>query len=169
MDRRRFIGDVAGAVVAGPISAIAQKSSTPVIGFINTVSPDGFAYLADAFRRGLNEAGYVVGQNVAIEYRWAEGNIQRLPEMAAELARRPISLIAVGGGSAARAAVKAVTATIPVVFMSGGDPVKEGLVASLSRPGAISLALSSPLPLSTRSDWNCWIRSCHPRLPSQFW
>ena len=106
----------------------------PVIGFLNGGSPAGSAYLAAAFRQGLKEAGHVDGQNVAIEYRWAEGHRDRSQAMARELIRRPVALLAVGGGSAVRLAAKAATSTIPIVFVTGADPIAEGLVTNLARP-----------------------------------
>jgi len=106
----------------------------PVIGFLNGGSPAGSAYLATAFRQGLKETGYVEGQNVAIEFRWTEGHLDRPPMMVAQLVQRPVALIAVGGGSAVRLAAKAATATIPIVFVTGGDPITEGLVTNLGRP-----------------------------------
>jgi putative tryptophan/tyrosine transport system substrate-binding protein len=135
MDRRTFIVSTACSVLAVPRASRAQKSALPVIGFLNGGSPAGSAYLATAFRQGLRESGYLVGQNVAIEVRWTEGQNDRAPTLVAELVQLPVALIAVGGGSAVRLAAKAAATTIPIVFFSGGDPVKDGLVASLSRPG----------------------------------
>jgi putative tryptophan/tyrosine transport system substrate-binding protein len=107
----------------------------PVIGFMHTASADRFPHLVAAFRKGLNEAGYIEGQNVGIEYRWAEGQYDRLPKFAAELAARPVSVLAATGGDPSGLAAKAIGTTILIVFEIGGDPVQLGLVASLNRPG----------------------------------
>jgi putative ABC transport system substrate-binding protein len=105
-----------------------------VIGFLGTESSEGFAYLVTAFHQGLKEMGYVEGENVAIDYRWAEGHYERLPALVANLVQRPVAVIAVGGGPEPARAAVAATATIPIVFVTGGDPVKQGIVASLNRP-----------------------------------
>src|SRR5436190_4479716 len=136
MRRREFITLLGGAAVVLPLAARAQQPAMPVIGFLHPSSPEADTNRLPAFRQRLREAGFVEGENVAIEYGWAGGQMNRLPTLAADLVRRRAAVIVASGGTAGALAAKAATTTIPIVFLVGEDPVGLGLVASLARPGS---------------------------------
>jgi putative tryptophan/tyrosine transport system substrate-binding protein len=131
---REFIGGLGVAAAAWPLAARAQQPAMPVVGYLSSRTPDDTEHLLAAFRQGLQENGYIEGRNVALEYRWALGQYDRLPAMAAELARKPLAVIVSTGGDPAALAAKAATSTIPIVFVMGSDPLQYGLVASYNRP-----------------------------------
>jgi putative ABC transport system substrate-binding protein len=134
IERRKFLAMLGGAAAAWPLAARAQ-SALPMVGFLHVGSANPFAHLVAGFRQGLKEAGYVEGQNVTVEFRWADGQYDRLPALAVDLIRRQAVVIVTGGGEPSFFAVRAVSATVPIVFNIGSDPVRLGIVASLARPG----------------------------------
>jgi putative ABC transport system substrate-binding protein len=134
MKRREFIAAL-GGTAAWPLVARAQQPPMPVIGFLNSASPGPFALLLSAFHEGLKDGGYVEGKNVTVEYRWADGQYDRLPALAADLVRRRVTVIAATGGTTTAQAAKAATTTIPILFIAGANPVGDGLVSSFNRPG----------------------------------
>src|SRR5438045_8316918 len=142
MIRREFIALLGGAA-AWPLAARAQQPAAPVIGYLSARSPDDTWHLVEAFRRGLREGGFVEGQNATIQYRWGLGERDRLAELASDLVRKPVSVLVTTGGEGAALAAKAATSTIPIAFVIGGDPVKLGLAASYSRPGANGTGISN--------------------------
>jgi putative ABC transport system substrate-binding protein len=135
MRRRDFINVLSGAIAAWPLAASAQKPATPVVGYLSSGTSAGFASFIEAFQQGLNETGYAEGRNVAFQYRWAEGQEDRLRALVADLVSRQVAVIVATGGLHSAIVARAATSTIPIVFTGGGDPVKYGLVASLARPG----------------------------------
>jgi putative ABC transport system substrate-binding protein len=142
LKRRNFITLLGGAA-AWPLAARGQQPNMPVVGFMHILSPEGEPlHYAAAFQQGLKEVGYIEGQNVAVEYRWAQGHYDRLPGFAADFVRRKVDVIAATGGEPSPQVAKAATQTIPIVFTSNGDPIAEGLVASLSRPGGNATGLT---------------------------
>jgi ABC-type uncharacterized transport system substrate-binding protein len=135
MRRREFITLIAGSAFASPVIAHAQQKTIPVIGFLSSASPNAYAGRVTAFRKGLNESGYIDGKDVAIEFRWAKGQYDQLPVFAADLVRQKVAVILSSGGDIAALSAKAATSSIPIVTVSGTDPVQAGLVASFNRPG----------------------------------
>ena len=142
MRRREFL-TLLGVATTWALPVRAQNSAMPIVGFLHVAAAQPFAHIVAGFRQGLKETGYIEAENIEIEFRWAEGQVNRLPEMAADLVNRRVAILVTGGGEASAFAAKAATSTIAIVFNIGNDPVKVGLVSSLSRPGGNITGLSN--------------------------
>jgi putative tryptophan/tyrosine transport system substrate-binding protein len=162
MRRRDFVALVGGAAAAWPLSARAQQAALPIVGYLSPLDPEPSSTLVAAFRKGLSELGYVEGQNVAIEYRWGLHESDRLPELATDLVRRKAAVIATLGSNAAARAAKAATTSIPIIFTTGDDPVKNGLVAALNRPGGnVTGVTTMNIDIGPK-----WLELLHELLPA---
>ena len=162
MRRRNFLALIGSAAAAWPFAASAQQPTLPVVGFLHILSPENVPALVPAFQKGLKEQGFVEGQNLAVEYRWAHGDYDRLPDLAADLVRRHVAVLAATGGQPSPKMAMAATQTIPIVFTTNGDPVREGLVASLNQPSgnATGVTLFGPAAVTKR------LQLLHELVPS---
>ena len=164
MRRRDFIAVLGGKAATRPLAAHAQQAKLPVIGFVDSRSVETMGNRLRGFRRGLEEGGYTEDHTVAVEYRWGENRMDRLPELAADLAHRQVDVIVASGGTSGAFAAKAVTSTIPIVFLAAQDPVKLGLVSSLARPGANLTGVNFLIPSWRQSSLRFCVSSClNPR------
>jgi putative ABC transport system substrate-binding protein len=161
MQRREAFAILAGAAVAWPRTARAQQKAMPVIGFLSSRSPGDTGHLVRGFRKGLAEMDYVEGNNLAIEYRWAVGQYERLPSMAVELVEKRVAVLVATGGEPVAVAAKAATSTIPIVFVVSGDPAKLGLAANFARPGGNSTGSVFLPAILAPSDSVCCANWCH--------
>jgi putative ABC transport system substrate-binding protein len=160
-----LFGGTVAALSLQSLTTLAQQPAMPLVGFMSTQSPETAPHFVSAFRQGLKEQGFVEGQNVAVEYRWAYGHYDRLPEFAADLVRRQVAVLAATGGQPSPQIAMAATQTIPIVFTDNGDPVKEGLVASLNRPGGNITGFTIFGGARWLSDYSCCM-SLSRKLPS---
>jgi putative ABC transport system substrate-binding protein len=154
MMRRREVITLLGGAAAWPLAGRAQQRVMPIVGFLSGGFPESDAFRLTAFQQGLNQTGYFDGRSVAIEYRWMQGHYDLLPALLADFVRRPVTVIVAAGTTPGALAAKRATATIPIVFEVGADPIDSGLVASLNRPGGNLTGIFDPSPLAAR-DWSC--------------
>jgi putative ABC transport system substrate-binding protein len=169
MRRRDFITLVGGTALAWPLGAHAQQPAPPVIGFLNDLSPDQWPAPLSGFRRGLSEAGYAEGRNVSFAYKWTEGRRDRLPELAADLARANVAVIIASGDTAAAMSARAATAEIPIVFAIEDDPVRFGLAASLDRPGGNATGIYLDTPAEVATTRRDLLRQINPKIGASLW